>query len=404
MSRENIDRENIYKTRTSIAPGQGQGIPARRNYIPIAKVRTIFERFTDPLRRSGYFSILHQRPEARDMMNFCHQFAAMLSAGIPVLAGLEILGKQTESYKLKQGIMATAKRIEQGNSLTEALLQEKKLFPPFFTGMVEAGEAGGILDQAMQRLAFHFKNKYDLQQKIKTATVYPKLVFFIILGVVAFLLAFVIPPFSETFNAMGAELPLPTRLLIFIGKELRTYWHFLILGGAAGYLVFLQLLKTEKGTSYRDRIRLRLPLFGPLYYKMMVAQFCRTFSTLLSSGVDILKALDLVKSIINNSVFNERINEIKESIIKGGGVAETLAAAGFFPLLIIGMAHVGEQAGRLEEMLDRAADLYESEVGYVVERLGSLIEPALILFLALLVGSIMLSVFLPLFNIFNLYL
>lgn len=360
--------------------------------------------FIAELRRSGPFFFLHQRPEVRDLMNFCRQFATMLSAGIPVLAGLEILSEQTESYMLKQGIRATAKRVEQGNSLTEALRQEKKLFPPFFMGMVEAGEAGGILDQTMQRLAFHFQKKYDLEQKIKTATVYPKLVFFIILGVVAFLLAFVIPAFAETFNDMGAELPLLTRLLIIIGKGLRTYWHFVVLGGTAGFLVFLGILKTEKGTYYRDRLRLRLPLFGHLYYKMMVAQFCRTFSTMLSSGVDILKALDLAKNVINNSVFNERIDEIKDSIIKGGGVAETLAAAGFFPLLIVGMVNVGEQAGRLEEMLARAADLYESEVSYVVERFDSLIEPALILFLALLVGGIMLSVFLPLFSIFNLYL
>jgi len=390
-----MSRENIDKTRTSIAPGRD--IPAARSHKLAAAARRIFE-----LARSFFF--LQQRPGSRDMMNICHQFAAMLAAGIPVLSGMEILAEQTESFPLKQGIRSAARSVEQGSSLTEALAKEKGIFSPFFTGMVEAGETAGILEQTMERLAVYFKNKYDLEEKIKTATVYPKLVLLIILGVVAFLLAFVIPAFAETFNSLGAELPLLTRVLIFIGKGLRAFWHFVILAGVAGYLVFLWILKTKKGIYYRDRLRLRIPLFGRLYYKMMVAQFCRTFGTMLKSGVDILKALDLAKNVINNSVFSECINEIKDSLTKGGGVTETLAAAGFFPLLIIGMVSVGEQAGRLEEMLDRAAGVYEAEVSYAAERLGSLIEPALILFLALLVGSIMLSVFLPLISIFNLYL
>jgi type IV pilus assembly protein PilC len=356
------------------------------------------------LRRPGLSFLRRRRPEIQDFMNFCHQFAAMLTAGIPVLAGLEILGEQTESYRLREGIRAAARRVEQGNTLTEALLQEKKLFSPFFLGMVEAGETGGILDQTMQRLALHFKNKHDLEQKIKTATIYPKFIFLFILGVAAFLLAFIVPAFAETFQGMGAKLPLPTRLLIFMGKGLRTCWHFVILGGTAVYLILLRAAKTKKGAYYLDRLRLRLPLFGRLYYKMMLVQFCQIFSAMLNSGVDILKALDLLKNVISNSVFHERIHGIKESIIKGEGIAETLASAGIFPRLIIGMASVGEQSGRLEEMLGRAADLYESEVSYTAERLGALIEPALILFLALLVGGVMLSVFLPLFNIFSLYL
>ncbi len=356
------------------------------------------------LHRAGPFLLRRRPPEIRDFMNFCHQFAAMLSAGIPVLSGLEILGEQTESFRLREGIRAAARRIEQGSSLTEALLQDKKLFPPFFLGMVEAGEAGGILDQAMQRLALHFKNKYDLEQKIKTATIYPKLIFLLILGVVAFLLAFIIPSFAETFQGMGAVLPLPTRLLILMGKGLRAHWHLVILVTAAAYLFILRAKKTKNIAYFFDWFRLRQPLFGRLHHKMMLAQFCRIFSAMLGSGVDILKALDLLKNVINNSVFDAHIQDIKQAIIEGAGVAETLAAAGIFPRLIIGMASVGEQAGRLEEMLARAADLYESEVNYVAERLGALIEPTLILFLALLVGGIMLSVFLPLFNIFNLYL
>ena len=237
------------------------------------------QRFLTALYHPFPLIFLHRRPGVRDNMNFCRQFAVMLSAGIPVLAGLEILEKQTESAMLKQGIRTAAQSVEKGSSLKEALLQRKDLFSPFFTGMVDAGETGGILERTMQRLACYFHNKYDLEQKIKSATAYPKLVFCIIFTVAVFLLVFVIPSFDSTFASMGVELPLPTRLLIAIGKGLHTYWPFIITGCAAGYLVLCRIMKTEKFIYLRDRLRLRLPLMGHLYHKMMIAQFCRNLST-----------------------------------------------------------------------------------------------------------------------------
>ncbi|HHU77093.1 MAG TPA: type II secretion system F family protein, partial [Firmicutes bacterium] len=263
------------------------------------------------MQRLQRLSFLQQRrPGVQDFMTFSQQFAAMLAAGIPVLTGLEILGEQTESRWLRNGIKAAARRVEQGNTLTEALQQEGKLFSPFFLGMIEAGEAAGILDQTMQRLALHFKNRHDLEQKIRTATIYPKFVFLFILGVAAFLLTFIVPAFADTFQGMGAKIPLPTRLLIVMGKGLRTYWYLLFLAGIVFYLLYLRVAKTKKGVFYLDWLRLRLPLFGHLYYKMMLAQFCQIFSAMLGSGVDILRALDLLKNVVNNSVFHERIQGI----------------------------------------------------------------------------------------------
>ncbi len=356
------------------------------------------------LRHPAPFFLFLSRPRTRDLMNFCHQFAVMLGAGITVMSALEILEWHSENPLLKKTIKKVGQRVEKGKSLTEAVAEEEKIFPPFFKGMVEAGETGGELDKAMQQLALHFERKSDLEQKIKTATAYPIFVFLIIIVVVAFLLVFVIPTFAGTFTGMGVDPPLPTRLLITAGKGLRVYWYLVIAGGVAIYLLFRRLLKTKKGGYYRDRLLFRLPLFGRIYHKMMVARFCRALSSLLGSGVGLLTALDLAKNVVDNNAFRKRINLVKEDIIRGEAIAGTLSAAGFFPFLVIGMVDVGEQSGKMEEMFARAADLYESEVNYVIDRLSSLVEPVLIIFLSLVVGGIVLSVFLPLFNIFDLYL
>ncbi len=356
------------------------------------------------LRQPMPLFFLRGRPGARELMSFCYQFAALLNAGITVLTGLEILTKQADNSRLKLGLRAVTRRVEYGQSLAEALAQEQKIFSPFFVGMIDAGETGGVLGETMQRLGIHYEKKSDLEKKIKTATAYPKFVFLVILGVVAFLLAFVLPSFAGTFAGMGVEPPLPTKVLMAIGEGMRTYWQLILATGAGVYLIIFGVLKTKIGSYYADQLWLCLPLFGILYRKVMVARFCRTLSTLIGSGVGLLAALELTKNVVDSRVFAERIAKMSGSIIRGESVAATLAGTSIFPLLVTGMVNVGEQAGRLDEMLTRVADLYESEINYVVERLGSLLEPALVIFLSLVVGGIVLSVFLPLFGVFDLYL
>lgn len=350
------------------------------------------------------FSLLWGRPCAQDMMGFCHQFAALLNAGIPVLTGLLILEKQTDNPRLKHGVKRVAFHVENGHSLAEAMAQVQEVFSPFCVGMVDAGEMGGMLDKTMHRLALHYEKKNHLEKKIKTATAYPKFIFLVILGVVVFLLSFVMPSFAGTFNSMGVELPLFTQFLMSLGGWIRVSWPYLLFAGAIVYLVLCSLLKMDKVAYYAGHMQLRLPLFGLLYRKLLVARFCRTFSTLLGSGVTLLTALELSKNVVVNRVFVERVAEMRNAIVRGESVASALSAAKIFPLMVIGMVDVGEQSGKLDEMLRRAADLYESEVNYVVDRLGSLLEPALVIFLAVVVGGIVLSVFLPLFGVFELYL
>ena len=376
----------------------------KRKKAYMLEVKLIIFRLTTALRQPVLLFFLWGRPSAQELMSFCYQFAALLNAGITVVGGLVILEKQAGNPRLKHGLRAVASRVEYGHSLTEALAQEQKVFSPFFVGMVDAGETGGFLDETMLRLGLHYEIKNDLEKKIKGATAYPKFVLLVILGVVVFLLTFVMPSFAGTFASMGVEAPLPTRVLISIGEGMRTYWHFVLTGGATVYIVFYAMLKLEKVGYYADHLRLRVPLFGLLERKVMVAKFCRTLSTLLGSGVGLLVALELAKNVVANRVYAERIGAMEGSIIRGESVAATLTAASIFPLFVTGMVDVGEQSGKLEEMLSRAADLYESDVNYVVDRLGSMLEPALVIFLALVVGGIVLSVFLPLFGVFDLYL
>jgi len=347
---------------------------------------------------------LQGRPGDKALMDFCQQLAAMLSAGIPVLPALLIAEQHAQNYRLRLAIRAAIEHVEQGRSLAEALAREPRIFPAFFTGMVEAGETGGVLDQALQRLAFHYERKNDLDQKIKTATAYPKFVLLVIVGVVIFLLTYVIPAFASTFAVMGVELPLPTGIVIALGEGMRTYWYLPVGVAAIVFLLSRQILQTNWGAYSFDYLQLHLPLFGQLYRKLLVARFCRTLSAMLSSGIGLLTALELAKNVVQNHFFARRIDRVKTSIVRGEPVAQTLAAAGLFPRLVIGMVHVGEQSGKMDEMLARAAGLYETEVGYVVDRLGTLLEPALVILLSFMVGGIVLSVFLPIFNVFSLYL
>lgn len=344
------------------------------------------------------------RPSAQELMNFCYQFAALLGAGITVMRALSILERQTHNPRFRRALRAVAENVENGLTLAGAVAQERKIFSSFFVGMVDAGETGGTLDETMERLGFHYEKKNDLEKKIKTATAYPKFVFLVILGVAVFLLAVVLPTFAATFAGMGVDPPLLTRVLILAGEGVRTYWQYLLLGGALAYLSLYGILKTKTMGYYADYLRLRIPLFGVLHRKVMVARFCRTLSTLLGSGVGLLTALELAKNVVDNRVFVRHIEAMRGSIIRGESVAATLSASNVIPLLVIGMVDVGEQSGELEKMLSRTAVLYESEVNYMAERMGNLLEPALVIFLSVMVGGIVLSIFLPIISVFDLYL
>ncbi|HAP32417.1 MAG TPA: type II secretion system protein GspF, partial [Firmicutes bacterium] len=254
---------------------------------------------------------LQGRPGAKALMDFCHQLAIMLSAGMPLLPALLIAAQHAQNHRLRLAIRSAIYSVEQGRSLAEALAREPRIFSAFFTNMVEAGEIGGVLDQALQRLAFHYERKNDLEQKIKTATAYPKFVLLIIVGVVIFLLTFVIPAFAATFAVIGVELPLATSIVIALGEWMGTYWHLLAGGAAVIYLLLRQMLRTSWGTLSFSYLKLHLPLYGQLHRKLLVARFCRTLGAMLSSGIGLLRALELAKNVVQNRFFALRIDRVK---------------------------------------------------------------------------------------------
>jgi type IV pilus assembly protein PilC len=353
------------------------------------------------LSRPLKFYLGKARPGTRDFMVFCRQFAALTGAGITLFNSLRLLEEQTEHNVLREKIKDVASRVERGHSLAESFRVNSDVFPSLLINMIEAGEAGGVFDAVLERLALHFEKQYDLEQKIRSATFYPKFIACAAMAAVIFMVVAVLPAFTGIFENMGMEMPALTRLLIFAGNMILSYWHILFIIFIAAVFYCKRLLKTNQGRRFYDRLRLNSPVFGPINRKIVTARFCRTLSTLLGSGTAMLPSLDLVKEIMDNSICGENIARTKEGIVRGQPLARALAAGSFFPPLVVEMVSVGEQTGNLEGMLTSAAGFLEAEVSYIIDRLSSLLEPLLILFMAGIIALIALSVLLPMFEVYQ---
>lgn len=340
-------------------------------------------------------------PGSRDFMLFCRQFAALTGAGIPFFNSLKLLGELTEHRTLREKIKDVASRVEDGYSPADSFKVNGDVFPVLLINMVEAGEAGGFLNNAMERLALYFEKQYELEQKIRSATVYPKFLVCAILATVVIMLSFVLPVFEGIFSNMGLKMPALTRLLINTGNILYYFWYIIVIIVFAAFCFSRIFLKTKRGRRFYDRLRLNNPVFGPIYRKIVDARFCRTLGTLLDGGTAMLPSLELVKKVTENSIYAENIDKTRDKIIQGESLAEALAAAYFFPPLVIEMCSVGEQTGNLKGMLISAADIFESEVSHIIERLGSLLEPVLLLCMAGIIVLIALSVLLPMFEVYQ---
>lgn len=348
------------------------------------------------------FSLAQPRPGTRDLMIFCRQFAVMNNAGITLLSSLRLFGEQTEQPILRERLRAVAAELEKGNLLAGSLAMHGDIFPALLINMIKAGEEGGVLDTVLDRLALHFEKQYDLEQKIKAATLYPKFLTGLVFLMVIFILVFVLPNFVGVFESMGLEMPLLTRLLFTAGEILTAYWHLIALFLFVAYFFSRKFLQTEKGARYYDRLRLDFPFFNVIYRKIVLARFCRTLGILLGSGMALLSALELLKGILENGIIAESIQAVGEGIVQGRSLAKTLAATGFFPPLVVEMVHVGELTGNLDNLLIKAADFYEADISYTIERLQAMLEPVLILSMAGIIAFIALSVLLPMFEVYQL--
>jgi type IV pilus assembly protein PilC len=339
--------------------------------------------------------------DSKNLAVFTRQFSVMIDAGLPLVQCLEILGTQEEDKNFAWVILATRGDVESGASLADAMKKYPKVFDPLFTNMIAAGEAGGILDTILKRLATYIEKAVKLKGQVKSAMIYPVAVVVIATLVVGVILWKVIPTFANLFAGLGAELPLPTRVVIGLSNALVRYGIFMIIGLAAAGWGFKSYYATPKGRRVIDAIVLKLPILGNLMRKIAVARFCRTLSTLLASGVSILEALDITAKTAGNAIVEEAIQTTRKSIERGETIAQPLKDTAVFPPMVVQMIGVGEATGALDTMLSKIADFYEEEVDVAVAGLLTLMEPLMIALLGGVVGGIVIAMYMPIFALIS---
>jgi type IV pilus assembly protein PilC len=334
-----------------------------------------------------------------DMVIFSRQLATMIDAGIPLIHALSILSEQIECEKLKEVVGSVRADIEAGMSFCDALAKHPKVFSELFINMARAGESSGMLNEVLERLASYLENTAALNRKIKSSLVYPAVVITMAILITAVLLLKVVPTFKGIFESLGGELPLPTMILIGTSDILRKYFLFVLAGFIVFAFAFKKYISTEKGRMVFDRFKLKAPVLGPLFRKLAVAKFSRTFSTLVKSGVSILNALEIVSKTSGNRVIETAVLNCSKAVRDGEPISRPLSKSGVFPPMVCRMINVGEQTGQLEKMLNKIADFYDDQVNASAAAMTSLIEPLVIGFLGIVVGGIVVALFLPVFKI-----
>lgn len=337
----------------------------------------------------------------RQIVIFTRQFATMINAGLPLVQSLDILAKQSESKALRKVIEQVLYDVEAGNTLADSMRKHQSAFSDLYVNMVAAGEAGGILDVILLRLATFLEKADALRRKIKGAMIYPAVILVVAAAAVATLLIFVIPTFENMFASAGVPLPLPTRIVIQMSGLLQSYWWALIAGILLAGFAIRQTYRTPAGQLAIDRMLLRVPLIGNLLRKAAIARFTRTLGTLVSSGVSILDGLEITARTAGNRVLHDAIMSSRASIAGGETISEPLKRSGVFPPMVVQMINVGEQTGGLDEMLTKIADFYDDEVDSAVEALLSAMEPIMIVILGVVVGGMIVAMYLPIFDMIN---
>ncbi|MBW2355495.1 MAG: type II secretion system F family protein [Deltaproteobacteria bacterium] len=333
-----------------------------------------------------------------DVILFCRQFSTMLDAGLPIIQCLDILQQQQENKRFKKILKDVKESVEGGQTFAEALKKYPQQFDDLFVNMVAAGEASGVLDTILKRLSNYLEKAAKLKKRIKGAMVYPAITLLVAVIVVGIIMVFVIPVFEQMFADFGGQLPAPTQFVVSLSRMIRA--NILYLLGAVVIAVFAlrQVRKTEKGRAAIDRYLLTVPLFGPLLRKVAVAKFSRTLGTMLASGVSILDALDIVAKTSGNRTVETAIYRVRQGIAEGRTMSEPLAESGVFPAMVCQMIAVGESTGALDAMLAKIADFYDEEVDQAVENLTAAIEPVMMVFMGVVIGGLVVSMYLPIFK------
>jgi len=332
---------------------------------------------------------------------FTRQFSVMIDAGLPLVQCLEILALQQEHKNFQKILLQVRQDVEAGSTLADAMRRHPKAFDNLYVNMIAAGEAGGILDTILQRLSVYIEKAVKLRSQVRSAMIYPVAVIFIAAIVVAVILLKVIPTFAALFTSLGAELPLPTRVVIAASNFLARYFIFVVIAiGVIAYGI-RRYYRTYRGRRVIDGLLLKAPILGMILRKISVARFCRTLATLTSSGVPILESLEITARTAGNAIVEDAILEVRKSVEGGKTIVEPLKESNVFPNMVVQMIGVGEQTGALDAMLNKIADFYEDEVDVAVQGLVKLMEPVMIFILGVIIGGIVIAMYLPMFTLIN---
>ncbi len=335
----------------------------------------------------------------KELAVFTRQFSVMIGAGLPLVQALEILAGQQENKAFARALTDVRAMVESGSTLSHALRQHPKVFDHLYTNMIEAGETGGVLDGILQRLSAYIEKAVKLRRAVQSAMIYPVAVLVIAAGVILLLLWKVVPIFATLFEGLGAALPLPTRMVISLSHFVASFAWIIILAAAAAGFALKQYYATPNGRMKIDTLILRVPVLGSLMRKIGVARFTRTLGTLITSGVPMLEAMDITARTAGNAVIEKAILEVRKAVEAGQTIVDPLRKTGVFPNMVTQMVGVGEQTGALDSMLQKIADFYEDEVDAAVADLLTAMEPIIILFLGVVVGGVVISMYLPLFSL-----
>lgn len=350
----------------------------------------------------GTLSIFEKKVKAKDIAIFCKQLFTMLHAGMPLMNALDVLYHQTEHKTIQKAVKDMGLQVQKGDILSTAMKRHQKVFPSLLVNMVESGELTGNLDGVLDRMALHYTKENRINSKIKGAMVYPAVLSVLVVVVVIFMITFILPTFTGMFTSSGVPLPGPTQFLLNLSDSIRSFWYIYLVVIIGLVILFRQYVKSTEGKRQFDRLTFKIPGVKKQIAMIATSRFTRTLATLLASGIPIIQALETAASVTTNMVVIDEIGKVTEDVKKGITLSSLLKKIGIFPPMMVSMVGIGEESGSLEDMLDRAADYYDEELETAITRLVQLLEPAMIVFMAVVIGFIVISMLLPMFDMYEL--
>ncbi|HBZ02366.1 MAG TPA: type II secretion system F family protein [Lachnospiraceae bacterium] len=345
--------------------------------------------------------IFKKKVKNKDLSVFCKQFAAVLRAGVPVIAALDMLATSTENKRLRESIEQASTHVQKGGTLADALKLNSDVFPNMLSNMVAAGESSGKMEICFERMAHQFEKDGHIEGKIKSAMMYPIVILVVVIGVVILMLTMVIPTFSEMFKEMGAELPKATQMLVNASDFLVARWYIVLIAVVLIIVAIKVFSSTEYGQEFNGNMALKMPIFGNLNVKTAAATFSRTFATLLASGISMIDAIEQTANVMKNKVIRDKLKECKVQVSRGVPLSKPIKDMDIFPIMMPQMMHIGEETGNIEDMMEKVADFYEDEVDLATDALTSAMEPLIIVVMAVVVGGMVVAIYSPILNMYD---